>query len=551
MKGVLMYKLVRVLISLGFIFSSFSISVAQPILNWKKIYDYNHLQDIPNQIIVDDSGNIYIIGHTEISNAPATNFDALILKYDPYGNLLWYKLKHLANWGGMDIYLKAVLTEDGNIFVSGEMQVDNTSKMYNVLFSPGGNVLREDTRSYSTYWPYKCRNIFYSDSSYYITDVFYENDKLKIVILHYSNQGYILSVNESQEFDGGPENIAFSDSSILLTYTKRNSDYQYHSIIKKLSLSGQQEWETVLSDTLLSIMSVKSVTDINNNIYSICNRVNIDTSAYYLTKLDSQGNIIWDTNFLFNDGYYGGAVDLTILNSGLIKIVGTSTYWNGTSNEWGMFVALYDSIGNLLDYKKHLLPYIVQNYSSPKYDKFGNVYWSFGIQNSLGYLDILIIKIDQDGELEEEFVYSHNNNQTYNEEPIDMFIVDEDNYVISACGGGLTEMANIMTLRYGSTFTSIVSDTNRSVTSYNLDQNYPNPFNPGTTISWQSSIGSWQTIKMFNSLGQEIATIVDGYYEAGIHSKLYIVNSSLPSGVYFYQLKAGNYLETKKMILLK
>jgi photosystem II stability/assembly factor-like uncharacterized protein len=88
-------------------------------------------------------------------------------------------------------------------------------------------------------------------------------------------------------------------------------------------------------------------------------------------------------------------------------------------------------------------------------------------------------------------------------------------------------------------------------TEFKLEQNYPNPFNPGTTISWQSSIGSWQTIKMFNSLGQEVATIVDGYYEAGVHSKLYIANSSLPSGVYFYQLKAGDFLETRKMILMK
>jgi hypothetical protein len=52
-------------------------------------------------------------------------------------------------------------------------------------------------------------------------------------------------------------------------------------------------------------------------------------------------------------------------------------------------------------------------------------------------------------------------------------------------------------------------------------------------------------------MGREIETIVNGYYEAGSHSTLYIINSSLSSGVYFYQLKAGKYLETKKMILLK
>jgi hypothetical protein len=84
-----------------------------------------------------------------------------------------------------------------------------------------------------------------------------------------------------------------------------------------------------------------------------------------------------------------------------------------------------------------------------------------------------------------------------------------------------------------------------------LYQNYPNPFNPATTISWQSPVSSWQTIKLYNPLGEEIETIVDGYFEAGKHSILYILNSKLPSGVYYYQLKAGDFVQTKKMLLVK
>jgi hypothetical protein len=104
---------------------------------------------------------------------------------------------------------------------------------------------------------------------------------------------------------------------------------------------------------------------------------------------------------------------------------------------------------------------------------------------------------------------------------------------------------------YRSVNPSSIEDNHINPYNFILYQNYPNPFNPSTTISWQSPVSSWQTIKMFNSLGQEVETIVDGYYEAGVHSKLYFVNSSLPSGVYFYQLKAGDYLEIKKMIYLK
>jgi subtilisin-like proprotein convertase family protein len=92
---------------------------------------------------------------------------------------------------------------------------------------------------------------------------------------------------------------------------------------------------------------------------------------------------------------------------------------------------------------------------------------------------------------------------------------------------------------------------NSTPDNFILYQNYPNPFNPSTTISWQSPVGSCQTIKLFDVLGREIETIVEGYFDAGLHSSSFIVNSSLPSGVYFYQLKAGEYVNTKKMILIK
>jgi hypothetical protein len=103
-------------------------------------------------------------------------------------------------------------------------------------------------------------------------------------------------------------------------------------------------------------------------------------------------------------------------------------------------------------------------------------------------------------------------------------------------------------------FVLILTDNNDGFLSpleFKLNQNYPNPFNPNTIISWQSPVSDIQTIKLFDTLGREIETIVDGYYGAGKHSKLYIVNSSLPSGIYFYQLRVGNYSETKKMILIR
>lgn len=85
---------------------------------------------------------------------------------------------------------------------------------------------------------------------------------------------------------------------------------------------------------------------------------------------------------------------------------------------------------------------------------------------------------------------------------------------------------------------------------FKLEQNYPNPFNPNTKISWQSPVGGWQSIKIFDVIGNEIATLIDEYKEAGYH-EVEFNSKNLSSGIYFYQLKSGNYLETKKMILLR
>ena len=101
-----------------------------------------------------------------------------------------------------------------------------------------------------------------------------------------------------------------------------------------------------------------------------------------------------------------------------------------------------------------------------------------------------------------------------------------------------------------STLVVSVEEETDQPSDFTLEQNYPNPFNPSTKISWQSPVGSQQTLKIYDILGNEVATLVDEYIAAGKY-EIEFSAESLPSGVYFYQLKAGEYINTKKMILLK
>ena len=97
-----------------------------------------------------------------------------------------------------------------------------------------------------------------------------------------------------------------------------------------------------------------------------------------------------------------------------------------------------------------------------------------------------------------------------------------------------------------------VNDHNQSNTpnTYSLTQNYPNPFNPTTTINYQLQFSGRVTLKVYNILGKEVATIVNEDKPAGNYSVNFDAGK-LSSGIYFYRLQSGNFIATKKMILLK
>ena len=94
---------------------------------------------------------------------------------------------------------------------------------------------------------------------------------------------------------------------------------------------------------------------------------------------------------------------------------------------------------------------------------------------------------------------------------------------------------------------------------FELEQNYPNPFNPSTTITWQSPVSGWQTLKVFDILGNEISTLVDEFRTAGKYEVTFSADQNIDglsrnfitSGIYFYRLEIGDYFTTRKMVLIK
>jgi hypothetical protein len=97
----------------------------------------------------------------------------------------------------------------------------------------------------------------------------------------------------------------------------------------------------------------------------------------------------------------------------------------------------------------------------------------------------------------------------------------------------------------------VTSVENKEIpTKFALYQNYPNPFNPSTTISYDLPVRSRVKLSIYNLLGQEVATLIEGEQEPGRYNVKFDA-SGLPSGIYFYRLEAGRFIEQKKMILIK
>ena len=98
--------------------------------------------------------------------------------------------------------------------------------------------------------------------------------------------------------------------------------------------------------------------------------------------------------------------------------------------------------------------------------------------------------------------------------------------------------------------TTDVRSSGTSLQQFSLGANYPNPFNPSTTISFQLPFRNFVLLKVYDDLGKEVATLVNEEKPAGTYEVKFDAKE-LPSGIYFYNFSAGNYTETRKMILLK
>jgi len=135
-------------------------------------------------------------------------------------------------------------------------------------------------------------------------------------------------------------------------------------------------------------------------------------------------------------------------------------------------------------------------------------------------------------------------NDTFPLSPIiGIFQIPSTDTLIVVAQGGVFKV-------YDSFVLDVDNDENQLPMSFALRQNYPNPFNPVTIIKYDLPVGVNVILKVFDVIGNEVRTLVDGFEDTGYH-KVTLDGSSLASGVYFYRLSAESFNDVKKMLIVK
>jgi hypothetical protein len=293
--------------------------------------------------------------------------------------------------------------------------------------------------------------------------------------------------------------------------------------------------------------------DDSNNVYVTGWNSNTTTVDILTIKYSADGDTVWKA--VYDGGGSAVGYDVEVDTLGNVYVAG----WTNFND----YVTLkYDINGNLLWSRvqaSELFPYAPKL----KLDRDRNVYMSYITFRPGLNSNYAVVKYNNEGD--QQWIAEYNNNGGASINYIYDLALDKQANVYVTGRSNIS----IATVKFVQTPTSINNSTSGIPEGISLNQNYPNPFNPKTIINYniptslnppfiKGGNGGFVSLKVYDILGNEVATLVNQKQDAGIYS-VTCDGSDLPSGIYFYTLKVEGFRkvsgqgfsETKRMLLLK
>ncbi|MBK6772300.1 MAG: SBBP repeat-containing protein [Ignavibacteria bacterium] len=508
--------------------------------------------DEPVAMTVDNSGNIYVTG---VSPTSTTAKDFATVKYNSEGVQQWVARFNSA--GPQDEIVKGIAVDaSGNVIVTGSV---SAGFLLTVKYNSSGTEqwakqLGVPTASPAAPGNGKSPIAIDAAGNIYVggARTFGSGQNSSYLLVKYNLNGDSLWTRTYkgshflQALGSAIKCIKIDGNSVYVTGKSfdLNPNFTFATTIK-YDLSGNQIW--LRKDTLINGSDdvIGMETDHSGNLIVTCN-YGFDIVTY---KYNSSGVRLWKKLYAGIGGnYYDNVTGIAVDPSGNIYLTGNSVRTTGSGGE-DFLTLKYDPTGNLMWDRFYNGTYGDSDYSKGiSVDAEGNSYIT-GIAFDLSFdFNYTTIKYDTDGT--QNWKISYDGGFTHRrDEPVAIALDLSGNVIVTGISSRGVNTDDFTTVKYSQT-TGVNQISSQIPKGYSLSQNYPNPFNPATNLEFGISKLGFVTLKIFDLLGKEIATLVNSELRAGSYKYNFDAGNS-PSGVYFYKLTAGEFSETKKMSLIK
>jgi uncharacterized delta-60 repeat protein len=521
---------------------------------WGKSYSAPIIQqDEVTSMAVDPGGNIYLGGYTYVTKF--SDLDMLLVKYNSSGILQWSKrINSSAN--GTD-YIRAITTDQNeNVYITGVGAGSGYDYLTIKYDSNGDTVwtaryMGNDPSQFGYDEPWaivvdKEENVFVTGESYD------SNTGYDWATIKYDSSGVMKWVKRYDGILGSTDENSFDlvldhNDNIIVTGFSPGNMTSADFLTIKYNQNGDTLWTSRYDGTGSGYdYATRVIVDSLDNIYITGRSDGINTQEDFATiKYDSNGVQQWVRRY-DGSGQDDEPKDIAVIKNGEVVVTGFST---GASTGRDFLSIKYSSSGDTIWTRRF------NGASGSGYDEAnsltgdndGNIYVTGYSEDNSFSSNFYTIAYDSGGNKLWDEIYNGTGSGDDNAKRVSL---DKDgNIYVAGTSLGDSTGLDFALIKY-SLVTTGINDYKNIIQSFFLEQNYPNPFNPTTVISWQLPVRSHVSLKIYDILGREVTTLVDEVKPAGKYIMRFDA-SRLASGIYFYQLKAGGFINTKKMILLK
>jgi len=492
--------------------------------------------DRANDIAVDGSENVYVTGGSWSS---ISGVDYVTIKYNAAGDEQW-RARYNGTGNEKDEAISLVLDVSGNVYVAGTSW-DSASEndFATIKYNNDGELLWVARYNGSGNWGDRLAALGIDGSgNIYITG----SSGYDYVTIKYNTAGveqWVTTYDGSASARDEATALAIDDSgNVFITGTITTHNGKDYGTIK-YNTDGEEQWVAIYNGPgSYRDLAIAIALDGSGNVFMTGSSYEATNYNDYGTiKYNSSGEEQWVARY---DRSFDGAHDIAIDSYGNVYVTGKST-GAGTSADYATIK--YTPEGEQLwisYYNKR-----TDGANAIFVDSVGNSYVT-GYSTVTGTHDYNFATVKYNTFGEEQWVARYNDG-----EPTAIVVDGSGNvYVTGESSGRYT------TIKYFEVPVSVDEGHTSVPDEYSLSHNYPNPFNPATTIKYYIPELSFVTIKVYDVLGSEVAILINEEKPIGTYEITWYAEN-LPSGIYFYRLqvyapgRAGSFVETKKMVLMK